>query len=488
VGQFPVAISISELLTPEGLEIVYHNSVNYFRDIVVNKFKFNFKTVTYPLVVLLALETIVGCAPPIRDNYLKDKEAVLQRILTKEEVEELKRKFKQNPEQHSQEVGNYVFSKMYKKSPQFVLEFAQTSELNDGINPQEARAMMSIYNLIKDLKIPPDLFEEKEDLGGNTHKIIMEWHGNKEGDWSGWFLDIGNSPHSSGRMLNVKPIGFEQGDKIDDEFLKKYGELQWESMAGGGDTDGLIVTLVYPTYRELIFYINNRQLSFIPRKTLTRELVFNEKHGLEGKLIIGNAYKTNLTPELFALKEMVLAGKGDYKFSAPLQALLWGYMDGKFKEADNPFKNYQSPLEFVKPIWGDMEGPRWTFDKVVDRLSSDRRLLHYYNTQKIIDQDYRGSWKSPKRVFKDGSANCYDTSKWNVYVMKKGGRKTHLVWVHHPGSSIGHIIMTLEEKKNEIYVLDKDGPNHFLRGPFTSVFKIPYLIRGIIYGTVNDFV
>jgi len=55
------------------------------------------------------------------------------------------------------------------------------------------------------------------------------------------------------------------------------------------------------------------------------------------------------------LRDIVLAGKGDYKYSALLQALLWGYTDAHFEKGDNPFNDYKGLLEF----WGDMKGPRW---------------------------------------------------------------------------------------------------------------------------------
>ena len=241
---------------------------------------------------------------------------------------------------------------MHQKSPQFALEFAQTPELNDGINPQEARAMMSIYNLIKDLNIPKDLFEEKGQYEHDMHKIIMEWRGNsdKKSDWSGWFMNLSSTYIDPGRVYNAQPIGFEQGeDEIDYAKLKQRGDIIWNSTANDKDTDGMIVTFEYPIHKEILLHINGQLLRFTLSDLLSKnKLMFAEKDGLdglEGKLIIRNAYKTDLTPELLALKEMVLAGKGDNEFSAPLQALLWGYMDGKFKEGDNPFETYKSALK-----------------------------------------------------------------------------------------------------------------------------------------------
>lgn len=74
----------------------------------------------WPLTLLLALQTACALWPTTRPNYLKGKEALLQKTWTKEEEKRLKKNFKQNPSQYSQEIGNYTFAKMYQKSPELV--------------------------------------------------------------------------------------------------------------------------------------------------------------------------------------------------------------------------------------------------------------------------------------------------------------------------------------------------------------------------------
>ena len=83
-------------------------------------------------------------------------------------------------------------------------------------------------------------------------------------------------------------------------------------------------------------------------------------------------------------------------------------------------------------------------------------------------------------MFKSGSANCYDTSKFNSYILRKAGYKTYILWVEHFMNPIGgHAILAFEDK-NKIFILDKEGPLHHFRGPFDSLYKIPYDIRGFL--------
>jgi len=181
------------------------------------------------------------------------------------------------------------------------------------------------------------------------------------------------------------------------------------------------------------------------------------------------------------LEDMVLLGKGKI-YSPLLQALIWVLEDDTFN-GKNPLENYNGHMALIKKAWGDMNknDPKWTFNKAVDRLSPDRRLLHYFNIQNIIDEDYEWSRESPRGVYEDGAANCLDVAYWNQYVMKKGGRKTWVLWVDYDANTKGgHAIMAFEDTDKLIYVMDKKGPMHHLKGPFVSLKKIPYNIRGYL--------
>ncbi len=419
-----------------------------------------------------------GCAMATKQTSLYDTN-LLTKQYTPAEIKTIEQNFNANPLQYSQEFGNLLLWQMHQKSPEFALEFAQTPELNDGINPQEAKAMGSIYDLVKGLDIPSNLFG-KDKLPSGAYKMVMEWTGNSnvKSDWSGWSMNMG--PPRTGKVISAEPLGFEPGeDKINYKELEK-GALDWVSYSGKKDLDALTFAFTFPQSGKVGLHVNKAILEIEKSKFLSKgQITFDENDGLEGTLIIKNA-DGNLAPEVYAIRDMVLSGESDFRFSAPLQALLWGYMDGKFKKGDNPLKNYQSALEFVKPIWGDMKGPRWSYEEAVlsGRVGSDFRLLNYHNTMKIKDEDYIGPWKSPKRVYESGFANCQDASKFSRDAVEAAGyRKTYLLWVDHPSDPRGHVILAVEKRENEVYVINKPGWRHLLEGPFNSINEIPHIIR-----------
>ena len=99
--------------------------------------------------------------------------------------------------------------------------------------------------------------------------------------------------------------------------------------------------MTHSLYGEVLIYEDGQQLSITPAEILAQPKVFDRNQGINGKITISNGHGNKLTPELYALKDLVLAGEGDHKFSAPLQALFWGYLDGKYNERDNPISSYQ---------------------------------------------------------------------------------------------------------------------------------------------------
>lgn len=436
------------------------------------------------LLIIAFLAFAAGCAATKQPSLYDTNPELLTKQYTSDQMKAVEQGFMANPLQYSQQLGNLLLWQMHQKSPEFALEFAQTPELNDGVSPNEAKAMISIYNLIKDLKIPRDLFEEKE-FDRDIHKIIMEWQGNnkKKSEWNGFISGGLSESKYQCMIIDVKPIGFEQNDGIDYELFKKYGTLRWKSITDSGDTDGLLVTVKYPTGDKVItLSINDQRVSFTKADIFSKnKLSFNKNGGLEGTLIIKNASETNLTPELYAIRDMVLAGENDYRYSAPLQALLWGYMYGKFKESDNPLKNYQDALEFVKPIWGDMEGKRWERFKAVTLRLNLPELIDHWEKGNLEYEFYIGSLRSNKSVFKSKRANCYDTSNFTVFCLEKAGYRAGLLWVYSPIIPEGHII-TYYKDKGKKYIMDNGrmaGPLGIL-GPYESLKEIGYTIQGFL--------
>ncbi|NQS88346.1 hypothetical protein HQ584_00940, partial [Patescibacteria group bacterium] len=403
---------------------------------------------------------------------------VLKKSYTAGEIASIEQGFKANPLKYSQAMGDLILWRMHHKSPEFALEFAQTPEIADGINAQEAKAMNSILQLIKPIEIPKDLYEKKES-NSNVHKIIMEWKGNKESDWNGRFLDLGNINYLSGKILTAEPINFEAEDVIDQEYLKRFEDLKWKSVSREGDTDGIIFNLQAPIHKEVIFYINSKELKFTPADLLKKDLVFDEKDGLDGKLTIKNGYQNSLTPELFAIRDMVLAGEGEYRYSSPLQALLWDFMDGKFKEGDNPFKDYKGLVEFVKPIWGWMEGERWRdFDTVTSRLNRPE-LVDYYTKNRFTYKFYLSPVGSASAAFSEKGGNCVQIEAFQRYCLNKGGYSADLLKVEPWNNEATWHAVTEFLNNGKRFIMDNGTATPIgIIGPFNSLGETNYIIYG----------
>jgi hypothetical protein len=419
---------------------------------------------------LAALTFLAGCAGSKIPSLYDTNPVLLNKQYTVEEITKIEQNFNENPKQYSQELGNLILWRMYKKNSEFARKFAQTPELKEGIDEKKAKAMVGIYNLIKDQDISTNLFEDKGS-DDHVHQIIMEWSGNIKSNWSGTIY-LRKSGNLTGKILDVQPIGCEQGeDEIDQESWRKAGNLSWKSLAGQEDTDGIAFSLEFPLHKKLEVSINKQVLRFSPADVSAQDLVFDEKDGLKGRLIVKNARKTNFSKELLALRDMVLAGKGDQRFSAPLQALLWGYMDGYFRDADNPFKNYYGPLDFVKPIWGKMEGQRWEdFETVTSRLNLPE-LVDYYELMKFkyIYSSSRGEDILAVTIFKERKGSCGFYASFAKYCLRKAGYDAaglRFRW----GVEAHHIVVYTEKGKH--YSLDRARRKVGILGPFDTIAEI----------------
>ena len=177
---------------------------------------------------------------------------------------------------------------------------------------------------------------------------------------------------------------------------------------------------------------------------------------LEGTLVIKNAYKTDIQQELYAIKDMVLSGENEFRFSAPLQALLWGYIDGKFKEGDSPLKNYVDCVEFVKPIWGEMKGDRWDeFDEVTSRLNLPE-LVDYYIKNNFDYQQYTSKHGSASLAFSKKGGNCVETVAFQNHCLNKAGYKAYQLQVEATSSWAKWHAVTKFYDKGNMYIMD-DG-------------------------------
>ena len=473
---------LATLMTEEG-RLKFSN---YFKEMGKN-FIYDFKPkhlkkAAYPVIAALLLEACAAIGPVKQPIITDTHPGYFSRQYTAEEIASLRKAVEIDPEQFSQEYGKAAFSEIYwKKSNVVALELAQLPQVNDadGINPLDARFLWWFYNKIPQDNINPDIFKDKPwDSGLDKVKIV--WQGNKPSDWSGNIsLQSGWYGGGSGMIVDAEPIGFEPGDNLD--FNKKHGKYaspRWKSKSNKNDTDGVLLTLRYSSDNQLNIYINNKSINVSKSDIQVKgKLEFNKKDGLDGTLTIKNAYETDLTPELFALREMTRAGKGP-KYSAMFEAMWMGFRDGHFKEGDNPFENYKGPVELVKPIWGDMKGADWEdFDTVVDRLNTPE-LVDYYEKKNFTYKYYiSGTNQEPgshaRMIFKDKNGNCDKYTTFTVKCLKNAGYKA---WSEFVITKRGQPhFTTLFINNNMIYILDgaffNNDPNSSIRGPFTTTYQ-----------------
>ena len=419
--------------------------------------------------------------PTRQPSYFDKHPDVLKKQYTADEIATLKKNFEANPLKYSQAVGDMLLWRMHQKSPEFALEFAQTPEIADGINAPEAKAMDPIYGLIKGIDIPHGLFE-KRIIDRYNLNILIEWESNskEKSDWGCRFIPTDGFYRSgTTRIIGAKPIGFEMGkDRIDiDRDIGPTPQLSWQSQSNSGDTDGILITMTYPEdVVELSFY-NGTTLCIKKKELLSKDTIsFDENDGLEGKLNIKKVgYKTGFISELVVLNEMVLSGEGEHRYSSLLQALLWGYMDRKFKEKETPLENYQGTVEFVKPVWGEMEGERWEdFDAVTSRLNLPE-LVDYYTKNKFTYEFYLSHVGSAHAAFSGKGGNCVQIEAFQSYCLNKGGYSTRLLKVEARNSGSYWHTVTEFVNNGKRFIMDNGTrrPRGII-GPFNSLGETNY--------------
>ena len=385
--------------------------------------------IKYPSRLIACLFSILlfSCSIPTRQPSYFDKQPILlKNQYTPDEIAILEKNFESNPTQHSKEYGNLILWQMHQKSPEFALEFARTPEIVDGINAQEGKAMASIYGLIEGIDIPAGLFIKKD---APQQGIRMEWRGNSK-DKVSWKFYFGNIfPRD---IVRTESIGFEPGE---DEIYYKVissGEkdLRWRSKVNLDDSDGVIIYLDYSARKKISLNVNREVLTFSLADVSAKDkLVFAEKDGLKGTLTIQNAYKTNLSPELLMLKDMVLSGEGEYRSSPALRALFKGYMDGKFKEGDNPLKNYQDIAEFVMRVLDYMRGEEFRNYEYTSSWMGDPRIFDSYinkNYRKITLPESKSH--SVSDVFNSKEAWCGEMGMMGIDMVNPHGFNGNLYW------------------------------------------------------------
>jgi len=446
--------------------------------------RFNFQFERFLILIILTL--LIGCVTPKKiPSVLDNNPNLLSKAYTNDEIETIQNNFKANPKQCSQEYGNSILWKMHKKIPEFALEFSKIPEISDGINEKEAVAMADIYNLIEDIKISEDLFDAKNEKY-NTYRVQLEWTGKNsiKEKLDGCLYPMGqllvpNNRRIFGKIIDVEAVGFESGeDAIDYDNFYKYGSLAWKSAVNENDTDGILLTLRFPNddgYVSLYgnkvkILINGYTVNFTKAELLSKgEIIFAEGFNSKGIFKVRNALGPS--NELYALRDIVVTGRCDYRYSAILQALFWGYLDGKFKYPNDPLENYVGLLEFIKPLWGDMEGPRWdNYEEVISRLNLPE-LIDYYEKDNFVykyDKTRIGA-VNPRDIFYSKKGSCGDFAAFTYACLRKANYPAYIVAVGRRREIVHGLAVYKDNGK--YYILD-NWDKRGIVGPEDSMKKV----------------
>ena len=445
------------------------------------------------LIIAVAL-TFAGCAATKQPSLYDAQPDLLTKQYTPDEIAAVKQNFDANPLQYSQELGNFMLWRINAKNNTFGRQLTELPDLNDGIDINEIDVLKTIDEYVEDVNFPPDFATktklEKRNLLESLTKVLdyhvlVKWSSEQENYSSGIITII--DPKNNLILKEVNPKSFEEGDSIvsiNTPFNVKTGNamIRINSLTSKDDED----------YIELIFSASNNhslQVGSGGSYTLGDEskIVYlsstnenTESDRLAEKSEIVRLSSTNENAKKYSkveiLEDLTLDGlkHDEYRYSPSFEAFFWLIKDGKFN-AESFEGEYSNSFEFTIKVWGDMGGKRWgEFDKVTSRLNRPN-LLHYYGKMNISDEDYWGDRKTNKSVFESGRGNCVDVSQFNAFCLSKAGYKTYLIDVD---TDFGWHVIAAFKDKGKIYILDKMGPTHYFKGPYDSLYKIPYSIRG----------
>ena len=386
----------------------------------------------------------------------------------------LKTNFENKPEQYSQEMGDYLLKQFYKKNSVLGRELIKLPDLRDGISHAEVIALQKIYHMVEPLDIPEGFMQQKEDQ--YIHHIKIEWSSTESNDWSARIQSGGNSIHS------VKTISFEPGDTINQAALEQRQSLLWYSKIGNGDNkDGIIIYIEYPmnkifalTFEHLEAFVYFKFSDLVQK----RSLLFGQDYGLNGTMTVDYLYGTKTWKQIdtemanSGIRNLLRNGSSNI-YNSGLEALLWGVMDGKLN--DTQLSNYSNMVDYIRPIWGEMEGPRWDrFSVVIDRLNKPE-LVNYWTMNNLNYEYYLGDQKMDGSVFKYKRANCVDTTQFILRCLRNAGYPAGDLWVDSRAFP-GHVICYYKDNGN-IYVIDNGTRNQSgILGPYKSLNEIPFKI------------
>ena len=381
-------------------------------------------------------------------------------------------KFASAPSEYSREYGLTLLGQIGEISPVVARELGRIPELNDqdGITAADARAIRSIFSLVKDMTLSSDQFRVQRNLNSKK-SFVMKWRSSRNNsNWEGQLI---------GKVIHAKPVDFEKndGDRINSLFLRKYGILHWRSGVGLEDTDGIIVDIDEPEYKQINLKFNKTPITFNLGDALIQEIIFDEADGLDGVLRIGPltdqpTRKSGHDSRELALVDMIMdvdiTGKPYRGFSIPLQILVEGYKEGRYSDID-PLENYPGNLEFFREESKNFQGNRWkSFEYTIEMVHKPRYAEVFLSKRfrhRIGPDTYYPM--SAKTAFETGSTDCKGYANFEWKALKPSGYDLSLLSMDYKHPK-GHTTLILRTE-NGVYSFDSTAG---LTGPFSSIDEI----------------
>lgn len=423
-----------------------------------------------------ALLVVAGCqmggyasrVPSLADGH----PALFTRAYQAAEAEAIKDRFGTDPTAGAEAYGQYQLARLHRIWPALAEEYAQVPELADGFDDKEARAFAMVVDMVERVNPPAELIA-RTGAGDGTVRLMVEWEG--EGNWNGRIISAGDGGSFPGRVVEAKGVNLEPGESVTVE----RGTAVWTSNTTGGDHDGMLLTLVYPLTEPLYAAFGGQEYGGSLNSALSQGVTLRRKGDGSGWVRFYNGGLHSPASQAEALADMIAAGEGGQRFSASLQALLWGYMDGTFKAGSKPLEHYRSGRRFVQQFYYPMRGPRWDdADVVVKRVGSDPDILAYYERHafrykfdtKAVFLGGGPAGNDPLEIFRKKAGNCVDYMAFTVYALSANGIRAWPVIVDRFGmSSKGYTnhVTTVYERNGLYYVIDQSARKGH-RGPFRS--------------------
>ncbi len=263
------------------------------------------------------------------------------------------------------------------------------------------------------------------------------------------------------QLKEVKPVGFEPGDKIVSAgpyTSSSFVSIDVASSLDPTDTDGVEIKYSATGNHNLVVAIGG-----------TYEIK---------RLPIAKNSQSVSNDKVSILEEMTLDGlKHDkHRYSPSLEALFWLISDGKFN-AETFHEFYRSSvgstpgglfsdypeandsLYFTLRVWGWMEGERWDkFKEVTSRLNLPE-LIDYYTRKIFHFERYTSQAGSARNAFNKKGGNCVEIEAFQRYCLNKAGYKAYQMRVVSMVSWAQWHAVTKFFDNGKCYIMNNGTPN-----------------------------